>query len=141
MDHNLVTEKVASHKMHGLSSNKYSNDSNRCYYQLPLSWESWNGSRISCIHVYSSCFSPNQITKKRHRQNDSFLAWICLETYKWHVLFFVLVWIIYLYISTYICELENICFRIEIKYFQRLTNKMRKLQHFLIKVANYSSHK
>ncbi len=35
-----------------------------------------------------------------------------------------------------ICELENVCFSSAIEYFLNLRNRMHKLRHFLIKVAN-----
>ncbi len=47
------TSGLASHKMHGISSNKKGNNPNHFYDQNPWSWDSWNGSVIIGIYFYS----------------------------------------------------------------------------------------
>ncbi len=116
----LLLQKMWHSISHWLTSNKYINDPNRFYYDFPLSWESLNSSGISCIHFYSSYCPKNQITKKVTLpewyfscMNLTINIWMtcsiccsCLNN-----------------IPTYIFEIENICFRMAIEYFQRMRNR------------------
>ncbi len=67
--------------MHGLSSNKKSNNAN----QNPWSWESWNGSVINCLHFYSSLglqkSNNENITSAKHTYFTLFLdnKWLILS--------------------------------------------------------------
>ncbi len=57
--------------------------------------------------------------------NDMFYCFVCLNNITLYM---------YLHFLT-----KDVCFNVAIEYFQRLRNRMYKVQHFLIKVAKCSS--
>ncbi len=93
---------------------------------------------ICCIYLQSSsCVLKSNYEKMKSLERQ----FSCMHLNYKHMNdmfhFFVHISIIDIYISTYICELKNVCFRMTIKYFQTLRNRMHKVQHVLI--AKYSS--